>query len=289
MEIKIKNKTPNKWPQKVPIRRGSPMVYKRKQKKTLKQLASLALVLCTTLLLLIMIGVVFADTKPVAPKYSDSICNTDKCKARVARLNTCNLSDSDNVLDCTLRMTLRASEHSLSIEIKQLEIEAGRKPKKAIETWKQTTINLTVSKEHFSATAYCDKLVPFTRANGTKGLKKACYTGRERYSNWYWTLSYKWAPLITKAQAWKKMEEEFENNFFPIVENTTCWTDNQKSAIADFAYNSGASVKHANTWIPFKSYVSSCNYKEVLWFMDYWLYSGGVIDRKKAERLLFLK
>lgn len=283
----------NKWPVKVPVRvikipnasagkTDSPKVYKRKQKKTLKQMLIIALVLSTILFLLLWI--VYAS-EPNAPKYNDSICNTDKCKARVARLNTCNTEWNDNVVACATKLTLTASEKIVRNELSLLEERASREG----VSWKQTAIDMTISHESFSPTAYCDKLEPFTRANWTKGLKKACYTWKERYSIWYWTISYKWAPAITKAEATRRMHDVFASTFFPVVEKTTCWTDNQKSAIADFAYNSGAGRLHNITQIPFSYYVSSCNYKQVLGFMDYWLYSGGVIDRKKAERELFLK
>ena len=86
------------------------------------------------------------------------------------------------------------------------------------------------------------------------------------------------------------MEEELENNFFPYLETkeASCWNNNQKGAIADFMYNSGQYTKHNETGLSFNYYVQTCNYDEVLGYMDYWLYAGGLYNRKKAERELFL-
>ncbi len=47
-----------------------------------------------------------------------------------------------------------------------------------------------------------------------------------------------------------------------------CYNDMQKTAIADFMYNSWANTKHNVTWIPFYDYVVSCNKQVINWFLN---------------------
>ncbi len=224
------------------------------------------------------------------PKYTSAICDSDKCRARVARLNECDNEKASDITHCAINKTLQALEISLMSELSSLEKQALRNDLNSSlsTTWKEKAIELAIKHESFSPSAYCDTLKPFIKGDGTRWLRKACYTWKERYSIGYGTISYKGAPNITEEEARKRMYDEMESNFFPLLSGVSCWNDNEKAAIADFAYNSGKHRKHARTGKPFSHYVSSCNKQEVLGFMDYWLYSWGVVKRKKAERNLFL-
>jgi len=99
-------------------------------------------------------------------KYSDDICDSDKCIARVERLNECYTERSDNVVECAVKLTIREVESILMTDLLQLEERARREAIKTVEnTWKEKAVSLAVKHEKFSASAYCDKLEPFIKAN----------------------------------------------------------------------------------------------------------------------------
>ena len=71
---------------------------------------------------------------------------------------------------------------------------------------------------------------------------------------------------------------------FPLIENNTCYNDNQKTAIADFMYNAWANVLHNITKIPFINYVNDCNYIAIEWFLAPYNYKADWLKiRRQAE------
>jgi len=266
--------------------------YAEESEKTVDLFLKIAvwfLILITIWFACLIIYVTPVEAGVTNANHQFNVCESDKCRARVARIQECDdlHSKKENILDCATKTTLTASYEGIYTQLDSLYLLMNTEPLEET-VWKTKTLTLLKKHEEFSTEAYCDRLIPFTRSDWTPWLKRDCPTGNERYSIGYWTISYKWEPNITKAEATRRMLEEVENNFYPYIENVNCWNDNQKAAIADFMYNSWVWVEHAQTEIPFQYYVKTCNYNEVLWFMDYWLYAGWSIVRKKAERDLFL-
>ena len=271
-KIEIINLTPNRGVQNVPIRRrGEP---KRKQIVSRKQLVYWCFIIA---LLLVTIAFAWASQ----PVISNSICTTDKCFARVERLKQCQTEGASSLIECATSKTLAIAELTIYNEIESLyylSIEPA-------SPWKENTISLLEETEGFSATAYCDTLV-YT-ADGR--YVKACKTGRERYSIGFGTKSYP-NEVITREEARKRTYNYLQTVAFPEVEHLSCYNDNQKTAIADFIYNSWKYTKHIKTWLFFIHYVKNCDKEQIEGYLNPIYYqSKGMKKRRARQYDLFTK
>lgn len=149
--------------------------------------------------------------------------------------------------------------------------------------WKNNTIKIIKKYEWIRFKAYCDKLI----FKNWKYLK-ACYTWKERYSIWYGSTSYKWE-VIDQKEADRRVNEYLNNNVFPEIENLTCYNDNQKTAIADFMYNSWKYTKHKYTKKHFIYYVKNCDKKTVEWYLAPWLYNSKWLKKRRQAQYNFWK
>ena len=66
----------------------------------------------------------FEKTEASDPKYKTEVCDTNKCKARVERLNECKWN-----IDCAVNLTLEASYEYLYIELANLEEVSSKEVK----------------------------------------------------------------------------------------------------------------------------------------------------------------
>ena len=143
--------------------------------------------------------------------------------------------------------------------------------------WKQNAVNILKKYEWLHLTSYCDRLI----YKGNRYIK-SCPTGRERYSIGYGTLSFPWEK-ITEQEAERRMLEAI-NPTFEYLEQFSCYTDNQKTAIADFIYNAWINRKHNRTWIPFRTYVEACNHWVIEWFLNPRNYASVWLQRRRQAQ-----
>ena len=146
------------------------------------------------------------------------------------------------------------------------------------QKWKQNTIGIIKKYEWLRLTSYCDRLI-YTNWK----YIRSCPTWKERYSIGYGSTSYKWE-TITEQEANKRVNEYLEANIFNELDWLTCWSNNKKTAIADFMYNSWKYKKHNHTWITFLEYVKRCDNWTVAQFLYPWNYKQkGLKKRRNAE------
>ena len=86
-------------------------------------------------------------------QISATICNTDKCNARIERLREC--SQSADIVQCATDKTMLVSADIIYGELASLLKLATSEP----VAWKEDTISLLEQFEGFSPTAYCDNLI----------------------------------------------------------------------------------------------------------------------------------
>lgn len=162
------------------------------------------------LCVLVVIGLLFLNQKTEAsnPKYKTNICETNKCKARVERLNKCN-----GDIDCAVNLTLEASYPNLYTEISSLEEKSSKEVKSGLNS----AIGFITKFEWLRLEAYFDWY-----ANNSN-----------RWSIWYGTKSYKWE-VITKEEAIKRKMAVIEPLYNGIP---ACFNQNQKIALSSYMYN----------------------------------------------------
>ena len=90
-----------------------------------------------------------------------------------------------------------------------------------------------------------------------------CKWDNKQYSWWHWTkCTTPWA-AVTQEIA----DKEFHNHLshlFKIVDNNTCFNDNQKIALVSYMYN---------TWgnqMNLKGYIKICSHKDIKYIMSVW-------------------
>lgn len=152
------------------------------------------------------------------------------------------------------------------------------------EWWKENTIKIIKKYEWLHLTAYCDKLEYIWDS-----YYKVCHKyPNARYSIWYGSLSFKWE-TITEEKANNRLNDYLENNVFNLIENNSCYTANQKTAIADFIYNSWQYTKHSITKIYFIDYVRNCNMTAIEWFLAPYNYRSAWLKKRRQAQYNFWK
>jgi len=152
--------------------------------------------------------------------------------------------------------------------------------------WKQNTIKIIEKYENNIQEAYCDEL--YWNEQDKKYYKD--YVKCEnwwRRSIWFWTISFKWEKI--SKEEWKKRLMDYLWNMFPLIENNKCYNDNQKTAIADFMYNSWANTLHNVTKVKFIKYVNNCNYNVIEWFLAPYNYKPKWMKKRRQVQYNFWK
>ena len=189
-----------------------------------------------------------SETEANDPVYKTEICTTNKCNARVERLNECNWD-----IDCAVNLTLDASYDYLYTELANLEKVSSEEVKQGLND----AVSFIAKFEWLRLEAYYDWY-----ANNSN-----------RYSIWYGTKSYKWE-VITKEEAIKRKMAVIT----PMYESIpNCFNDNQKIALTSYMYN---------TWgfqMNLKYHISECRKKDVRYIMQVYGWNKELIPRRKAE------
>jgi len=185
-------------------------------------------------------------------KYNNDICDTDKCNARVERLNLCNWD-----IDCAIKMTQEASYNYLYNEIANLEKESSQ----TIKTGLDDAALFISDFEWLRLNAYYDWYL----------------NNSNRWSIWYWTKSYKWE-VITKQEAIKRKMVVVT----PIYEGIpNCFNVNKKIALTSYIYN---------TWgnqMNLKYYIKECKKEDIRYIMQVYGWNKWLENRRGKELLLF--
>lgn len=151
--------------------------------------------------------------------------------------------------------------------------------------WQLDTLNIIKKYEGLHLSAYCDELYYWSDWKYYKNHTACANWGRR--SIWYWTKSFAWE-VITKEQADKRVLEYLKYTFEKL-ENTTCYTDMQKTAISDFAYNSWRNTKHNVTGLQFGYYVQTCNKQAIEWFLAPYNYKSTWLKKRRQAQYNFWK
>ncbi len=197
-----------------------------------------------TVILLLMIN----KTEANDPKYKTDICDTNKCKARVERLNEC-----DWDIKCAVKLTQEASYEHLVKDITNLEKESSKEVKQGLKQ----AVEFTANFEWLRLKAYFDWY-----ANNSN-----------RWSICYGTKSYKWE-TATKEEC-KKRKMAVITPIYNSIPN--CFNDSQKTALTSYMYN---------TWgfqMNLKYHISECRKKDVEYIMNVYGWNKELIPRRKAE------
>jgi len=201
-----------------------------------------------SVILLLMIN----KTEANDPKYKTDICDTNKCKARVERLNYCDWN-----IKCAVKLTQEASYEHLLKDITNLEKESSKEVKQGLKQ----AVEFTANFEWLRLKAYYDWY-----ANNSN-----------RYSIWYGTKSYK-GEVITKQEAIKRKMAVIE----PIYNSLpNCFNDNQKTALTSYMYN---------TWwfqMNLKYHISECRNKDVEYIMAVYWNNKELLERRKQEKIKY--
>lgn len=215
--------------------------------------------------LFIALWVIFIALLAIAPNKAealeDSFCNSDKCKARIERLNECIKEDSTNVVQCATKKTLEALEPSINSEMDSLYQLAIKQPSKDVKTGLKEAVEFTAGFEGLRLKAYYDWY-----ANGSN-----------RWSIWYWTKSYK-GEVITKEEAIKRKLDIIKPIYNSIP---NCFNQNQKTALTSYIYNVWKYAMNIN------SYVKKCKKNDVAYIMQVYGWNKVLIERRKAELLKY--
>ena len=207
-----------------------------------------------------------------------SICNTDKCNARIERLREC--IQSADIVQCATDKTMLVSADIIYGELASLLKLATSEP----VVWKNDTISLLEQFEGFSPTAYCDNLI----YNSKGQYVKHCPTWSERHSIGFWTQATSPQQTIAIKEARRLTTNYLQQTVYGEIENLSCYEDTQKTALADFMYNSGKNTKHNITGIYFIHYVKECNHEVIKGFLNPDNYaSKGLKKRRAAQFNLF--
>lgn len=200
------------------------------------------------LLIVWMIYAMWTEASEVV--YSDSICSTDKCRARVERLNQCKWD-----LECATKKTLTESEKYIYNDLKNLE---------ELSKWKSdltSAVDFISWFEGLRLTAYYDWY-----ANGSN-----------RYSIGYGTKSYPWE-VITKEEAKKRKMRVLKPLYKSIP---ACFNENQKTALSSYIYNTWGNQMN----LPY--HISNCRKKDVEYIMNVYWWNKELIERRKKEILKY--
>lgn len=203
-----------------------------------------------TLIAFFIFILVFADKTEA--KYYTNICTSNKCKARVERLNECK-----GDVKCAVKMTQDAMEKQLYADISKLKEKSSEAPKVGLED----AVWFIAKFEGFRSDAYFDWY-----ANGSN-----------RRSIWYGTVSYK-GERITKEEATARKFKIIEPLYSSIP---SCFNTNQKISLTSYIYNTGWNQ------MGLKTYIKACNIKNVKYIMRVYGWNKVLIPRRKAELLKF--
>lgn len=194
------------------------------------------------------------NTEPTesSTTYSNHICDTNKCNARIERLNECKWD-----IECTVNLTIEASYDYLYSDIANLKKKSLEPKKMGINN----AVSFIANFEWMRLEAYYDWY-----ANNSN-----------RWSIWYGTKSFKWE-IITKEEAIKRKMAVIT----PIYESIpSCFNENQKIALTSYMYN---------TWgfqMNLKYHVSECRNKDVEYIMSVYWWNDVLIKRRNAEILKY--
>lgn len=186
------------------------------------------------------------------PKYKTHICNTNKCKARVERLNECNWD-----IDCAVKLTQDASYDYLYKELHNLKKESSNSQKIGLKD----AIDFTVQFEWLRLEAYFDWYANWSN----------------RRSICYGTKSYKWETATQEECKQRKMAV-----ITPIYNSIpSCFNDNQKIALTSYIYNTGWNQMNM------KYHLQNCRKKDVRYIMQVWWHNKELKTRRNKELLKY--
>lgn len=186
------------------------------------------------------------------PKYKTEICNSNKCKARVERLNECRWD-----IDCAVKLTQKASYEHLYKELSNLEKESSKEVKQGLKQ----AVDFTVQFEGLRLKAYFDWY-----ANNSN-----------RWSICYGTKSYKWE-TVTKEECKKRKMAVITPIYNSIP---SCFNDNQKTALTSYIYNTGGNQMNM------KYHLQNCRKKDVRYIMQVWGHNKELKPRRWKELLKY--
>lgn len=226
--------------------------FERKHKKLIKEDGIWYIVAAFWLyaFLSIVIWGIFGlwEVKADSPKYTYEVCDTNKCKARIERINNCK-----GDVKCAVKLTQEASYDYLYKEIselKEISVEGKR------NVFKEA-VDFTLWSEGLRLEAYFDWY-----ANDTN-----------RWSIWNGTVSYPWE-VITIKEAVQRRNDEITPMFNSIPD---CFNANQKIALTSYIYNTwGNQMK-----LPY--HIDKCRKKDVKYIMNSWGWNKELIPRRIKE------
>lgn len=113
-----------------------------------------------------------------------------------------------------------------------------------------------------------------------------CKWDNKQFSWWHWTRCYVAWRAVTQVIADKEFADHL-TSIFKLVDNNTCFSDNQKIALTSYMYNVG---KYA---MNIKKYIDKCSHKDiryimwVYWYSSNWIKIKGLVNRRIAELYLY--
>jgi GH24 family phage-related lysozyme (muramidase) len=115
-----------------------------------------------------------------------------------------------------------------------------------------------------------------------------CKWDSKQYSRWHWTRCYNPWEAVTQEKA----DQEFANHLeplFELVDNNTCFNDNQKIALVSYMYNVGRYAMSID------KYIKMCSHKDIKYIMSVYGYTSNwvrlkwLVNRRFVEINLYNK
>ncbi len=156
------------------------------------------------------------------------------------------------------------------VQIKKvLEVEQTLSPliiQESTITWKERSVQFIQKFEWIRLKAYWDK---------------------KQWSIWHGTKSKRWE-VITTEEADRRMLAHLDS-LYKLVDNSSCFSDNQKIALTSYMYN---------TWgyqMNLRTHIKQCNHKDIKYIMSVWGYWSNwerlqwLVNRRTEELNLYNK